>query len=389
MVVRLLYTLTLIIIVINLFLSISGYAKRKIVNKDYFPFVSVLCCAWNEEKVIERKIRNYLSQNYPKNKYEIIIVDNGSTDNTYKIAQKYKKTGKIKLLRLEKHEEYKSIGFDKAVRTLAKGEIILHSDADTICERDWIRKMVFYFKDKTVSGVAGKIGVGNYKSGLIPKLRSLEFSFLYDLSSFGTYFLSGVSFFCGANYGLRKKDLLNVGGHGKDIVEDFLLGLKFISRGMKIVPANAFVYQEEMTSFSQFVKQRKRWYYMIFNSKNYNKYVAGFFKKKPLAFILNTARGGAQISMMLNFILLFFMPYHSLLNYFILAVIYLLGIESKPENTVFYIPFYLILEPFMWTYVILALLKDKIKNKNVRWEKIYHKGEKFPKDVLSYLGYNI
>lgn len=71
-------------------LMILIYKKRKKSPSDddfsYQPFISIVVPTYNEERVIKRRIENLLSQDYPKNKYEIIVVDSGSTDATFRIA---------------------------------------------------------------------------------------------------------------------------------------------------------------------------------------------------------------------------------------------------------------------------------------------------------------
>ena len=80
---------------------ISIFKKNKIkISEDYFPSVSLIIAAYNEEKVIEEKIKNSLNIDYPKNKFEIIIFSDSSTDRTDEIVKKYKKEG-IKLVRIE------------------------------------------------------------------------------------------------------------------------------------------------------------------------------------------------------------------------------------------------------------------------------------------------
>ena len=62
--------------------------KAKPKNKDYSyqPFVSIVVPTYNEEKVIEKRIENLFDLDYPKDNYEIIVVDSGSTDNTTEIV---------------------------------------------------------------------------------------------------------------------------------------------------------------------------------------------------------------------------------------------------------------------------------------------------------------
>ena len=88
---------------VSVFFLLSLFEKRKIKSKiKRFPKVSILIPAHNEEKNIGRTIKSLLNLNYPKNKIEIIVVDDGSTDNTYKIAKKFRKVKVYKKSRVEK-----------------------------------------------------------------------------------------------------------------------------------------------------------------------------------------------------------------------------------------------------------------------------------------------
>jgi cellulose synthase/poly-beta-1,6-N-acetylglucosamine synthase-like glycosyltransferase len=62
--------------------------KPKKENYRYQPFVSIIVPIYNEEKVIEKRIKNLMGLDYPKDKYEIIIIESGSIDNTYNVAKK-------------------------------------------------------------------------------------------------------------------------------------------------------------------------------------------------------------------------------------------------------------------------------------------------------------
>jgi cellulose synthase/poly-beta-1,6-N-acetylglucosamine synthase-like glycosyltransferase len=110
--------------------------------------ISVIIPAYNAEKTITSTIKALLNQNYPKNKYETIVVDDGSVDKTFKIVSKFP----VKLIKL-KHKgpaNARNIGAKKS-----RGNIILFTDADCIPDKNWIKNMVEPFKDKKIVGVSG------------------------------------------------------------------------------------------------------------------------------------------------------------------------------------------------------------------------------------------
>ena len=99
--------------------------QKEVSDVEGFPGVSLIVAAYNEEKVIERTIKSVLNTQYTKK--EIIVIDNGSTDQSLKILKKYR--NKIKIIRELK--KGKSYAINKGI-LLSKGEIIVIMDADTV-----------------------------------------------------------------------------------------------------------------------------------------------------------------------------------------------------------------------------------------------------------------
>jgi glycosyltransferase involved in cell wall biosynthesis len=113
---------------------------RKMVKKIDVPLVSIIISSYNEEKFIERCLECIYNQDYSKNRIEIIIVDNESTDKTIKIIQNFSKKQKIKLFFNKKSknpEVSKLIGLKKA-----KGDLIYFGDVDVFLEdKNWLSEM--------------------------------------------------------------------------------------------------------------------------------------------------------------------------------------------------------------------------------------------------------
>lgn len=124
------------------------------------PFVSVVVPFYNAKIFLPNLLDSLLNQTYPKEKYEILLVDDCSTDDSPKtvteiIKKQTKNPNNIKLIRTDKRggaAEARNIGIKNS-----KGEIIAFTDADAIPEAEWIQKLVQGFIDKIVGGVAGEI----------------------------------------------------------------------------------------------------------------------------------------------------------------------------------------------------------------------------------------
>ena len=116
-----------------------------------WPFISVVVPVYNEADDIEELILSLLALDYPADRHEIIIIDNGSTDNTLQIIKKYPVT-----LLEEREKRGASAARNKGIRQ-AKGEIIAFIDADCVATSDWLKKLVVDHDDLTIGAFAGEV----------------------------------------------------------------------------------------------------------------------------------------------------------------------------------------------------------------------------------------
>ncbi|HEV2706424.1 MAG TPA: glycosyltransferase family 2 protein [Pyrinomonadaceae bacterium] len=130
--------------------------RPRLVRKraGWTPSVSVVITAYNEERDLAAKLENTLALDYPKDKLEIIVASDCSSDRTDEIARAYAARG----VRLHRQQERlgKTAAQNAAVEQ-ARGEIILFSDATTLYEPDVLRVMMPSFADETVGCVAGRL----------------------------------------------------------------------------------------------------------------------------------------------------------------------------------------------------------------------------------------
>ena len=127
-------------------------------DKDlsYKPFVSVIISAYNEEKVIEKKLENIIETKYPN--YEVIVANDASNDMTVPLVNEFIKNQPDKNIRLNtvKNHLGKTNAQDEAV-DVANGEIIVFSDANSMFKNDAIDELVSYFTDENIEYVCGSL----------------------------------------------------------------------------------------------------------------------------------------------------------------------------------------------------------------------------------------
>src|SRR5687767_10446580 len=129
---------------------LSRALPRPVHRADIRPTVSVIIAAYNEERDIARKIENTLALDYPKERLEIIVASDCSTDGTDQIVRAYADRGVILHRRPERIG--KSVAQNQAMR-FSKGTVLVFSDATTMYERDTLRKIVRSFADPEVGCV--------------------------------------------------------------------------------------------------------------------------------------------------------------------------------------------------------------------------------------------
>ena len=236
-------------------LYILLFVKEKEVKSKFSPEISLLIPAHNEEKIIAKTIEALLNDNY-SNKKEIIIINDGSTDNTAKIVSSYsKKYPFVKLINL-KHKG-KSGAINIGIRK-SKYDILVILDADSLVEKDALKEIVKPLKNKKIGGVAGCIRAIKTKNPL-----TWFQDFEYVISSGWRYICTKIN----ANSILpgfsafKKEALLKVGGFSSEtLTEDFDIVFNMKKIGYETRTSRAAVmFTDVPKNLKSFIKQRIRW----------------------------------------------------------------------------------------------------------------------------------
>lgn len=226
------------------------------------PFITIMVPAHNEEVVIEDTI-DYLMTKINYGNYEVLVTDDGSTDETPAIlARLQKKYPKLRVIRIDKNKG-KAHAFDIGM-AFAKGRLILSNDADTVPEPDALSNYVNYFirpGGRNISAVTANMDVKN-RTSLLGKSQTVEFSSIVGIikrTQAGV--LGGLYAYSGENTMYRKDALIDVGGFRQDrATEDISIAWDHQLNGWISVFAPTIIFFMEVpVSLPMLYRQRKRW----------------------------------------------------------------------------------------------------------------------------------
>ncbi len=234
------------------------YGKTCVYQTEFEPSVDVIVPAWNEEDVIIRTIDSLLDSDYGN--FRIIIVDDGSTDNTYYLLNhKYCANDKVSIFTKENGGKASALNFGI---TQSSSEFFVALDADTLFTKDTIKMLIRDLADSRVGAVAGNTKVGN-KVNILTKLQALEYITSQNLERRAVDIINAISVVPGAVGAWRREVVVSVGGFSSDtLAEDADLTFSIIKNGYKVVyDDEAIAYTEAPDTIAGFVKQRFRWMY--------------------------------------------------------------------------------------------------------------------------------
>jgi len=254
-----LWGLTLVFWSTLLMIPLAVYSKNREDNlptTPNTPLVTIVIPAYNEEKVIANTIESTLEINYPNK--DIIVVDDGSKDNTLQIARIYQDRG-VKVL--HKTNGGKASALNLAL-TFARGELIAVLDADTLAGKNSLKEIVRVFEnEKDIAAVAGNIKVRN-KKNWITQCQALEYVAGIQIARRAFDLFGAITIVPGALGCFRKSVLIDTGGYDKEtMVEDFDTTVKILkSGGIVRGTTKSVAYTEAPDTIRDFYNQRIRWY---------------------------------------------------------------------------------------------------------------------------------
>jgi|TARA_B100000035_G_scaffold314502_1_gene330974 cellulose synthase/poly-beta-1,6-N-acetylglucosamine synthase-like glycosyltransferase len=263
---------TLFLVIIGLYCAallffFAGLFKKEWAKSDQKPFVSIVIPAKNEMENIGRILSDLTKQTYPADSYEVVVIDDESSDDTVRIVNDF--IGYIPNLQLLSSEgvesslRYKKRPLDLGIRK-SHGEILLLTDADCTVSTNWIASMVSSFTENV--GMVIGYSEASPVNTITQKLEALDFLMLLSAAR-GSAAL-GEPYACtGQNIGYRRKAFDEVGGFStfaSQVGGDDTLLMQQIKRktSWQIVfsqDPDSFVKSTPQDTLWGFITQRIRW----------------------------------------------------------------------------------------------------------------------------------
>lgn len=394
------------LLLINIILAMGGYIfyfknfDKEVKKINEYPIVSILVPAHNEAKVIGKTVESLLLLNYPKDKMELIVINDNSSDNSKDILEDIKnKYNNYNFTIINTDNLTGGKGKSNALNigyTISKGEFIAVYDADNTPDRNALRYLIqTIVMDDELGAVIGKFRTRNKNKNLLTKFINIETLSFQWMSQAGRWQLFNLCTIPGTNFILRKSIIEEIRGwDSKAIAEDTEISFRIYKLGYKIklVP-QSITWEQEPETVKVWIKQRTRWakgniYVLMKYIKNIFKQgknkivfdIAYFFSVyflfltsviiSDILFVLSIFKL-VEISIPINFFIIWILSY----LLFIIEVSISLSIE-KGEATlenIFIVAIMYFTYSQLWLFVaikgMIEYLKDVIFKREVKWYK--------------------
>lgn len=260
----LVYVFVYLSLYFQVFLLVTFFEKRKSIKDEEkellslkrYPSTTIIVPCFNEERTVVKTICSLLALDYPKHKLNIVIVDDGSTDNTWNVARRFEKYPQIKLL--QKQNGGKHTALNHALARI-ETELVGCLDADSFVEPDTLKKIVKYFEKRDVMAVIPSIKL--YKpTHVLELIQNVEYTIvIFFKKMLGT--IDAIQVTPGPFSIFRKRVFDDLGPYRKaHNTEDLEIALRMHESHYRIVNSHkAFVTTVAPKTLKNLYKQRLRW----------------------------------------------------------------------------------------------------------------------------------
>lgn len=261
-----LYTFLFLTLYMEVFFLITFFEERAKLTRPqtndalpYYPSATIIVPCWNEESTVTKTVESLLALNYPKDKLNIFIVDDGSTDHTWEVIQKFKSNPQVTLIKKENGGKHTAVNLAIQEST---SEIVGCLDADSFVEKNALREMARAFnEDKDIMAVTPVLAVHEPKT-VLQKMQETEYytgAFLKRMLSP----LDAINVTPGPFSLFRREVFSKIGLYRKaHNTEDIEIALRMQANHMRIRNVHtAHVYTSAPGTLYKLYRQRLRWAY--------------------------------------------------------------------------------------------------------------------------------
>lgn len=234
-------------------------------DRSSTPLISVIVPAWNEEVGVVKTINSIIGNGY--NNFELILIDDGSTDRTNTVISKKlielkkmrdRKLNGLRIMFITQSNAGKGVALNQGIKH-AKGDIVLTIDADSALQKGALENLVKYYRDKDVMAVVGNVEVANTKT-LIGLAQQLEYYFgFYNKRAHAV--LGAEYIFGGACASFRRTVFDKLGNFDtSNKTEDIEMSMRIRAAGYQCTYAEDVVcFTEGASDIKSLISQRVRW----------------------------------------------------------------------------------------------------------------------------------
>ncbi len=352
---------------------VSG--KKKNLLNDELP-VTMIITAYNEEEILEQKIRNTLAIDYPENKLTIVFITDGSFDGSARLLQRYPSL--VALHQPERKGKYAAI---KRAMQLVQTPVVVFSDANTMLNAHCIRKITGHYSNEKTGGVAGEKKMMRSNTGSpVGEAEGLYWQYESFMKKLDAR-LNTVTGAAGELFSIRTALFKEL--NDELILDDFVISMQICLQGYKIAyEPGAFATELPSATLAEEEKRKVRISAGAYQSIGYLKECLNIFKYPLLSFQYISRRLLRWIFCPIMLVVLFFsnlwiVNYQQATNFFswviylqivfyLFAVVGWLFVRSGKSAGLFTIPFYFV---FMNYCLVKGFVKFAKGRQSVLWEK--------------------
>lgn len=261
------YAITFLALYVQVFLFVTYVERRKAIAKEAsdpstpreYPSVAVIVPCWNEEKTVHGTIESLLALDYPKDKLELIIVDDGSTDRTWEEISHYKDHPQIQTLQKENGGKHTAVNYGIENTTT---EFVTCLDADSFVAPDALKRMISMFeRNPDMMAIAPSIIIFKPKT-FIQKIQKVEYNMGIYVKKMLAY-LGAIHVTPGPFSVFRRSVFQQIGGFRKaHNTEDMEIAYRMQEAHLRIGHCHtAHIFTVAPNTIPKLFKQRVRWIY--------------------------------------------------------------------------------------------------------------------------------